>query len=285
MKMKISINKNYPDAERIEPDDFRPLVEKVLWADHSKIPFAGFAFRKHLHHFHQLDVILGGEFKLVLEDGERQIGRSGDAWIIPPLIWHGIECSKPFYFCSFKFHLTPHHWSLFGTTFQRFQISKEARQYINLCSQYWKDQNPWASQQIASVLSLCLVEFLEQKGETPAKNDQLDEFRHSLWPLLETLLEEPSVHWNVGRMADELNLSADYFSRCFRRVIGQTPQRYILEATMRGAAASLLEVPLQPIKKIAERAGYGNVHAFTRAFTQVFRISPAAYRRQATSET
>jgi len=74
-------------------------------------------------------------------------------------------------------------------------------------------------------------------------------------------------------------------TRCFRRVIGQTPQRYVMEATMRGAAASLLEVPLQPIKKIAERAGYGNVHAFTRAFTQVFRISPAAYRREATSET
>jgi len=285
MKMKISINQNYPDAERIEPDGFTPLVERVLWADHSRITMQKYKDKKHLHHFHQLDVILGGEFKLVLEDGKRQIGRPGDAWIIPPLAWHGIECSKPFYFCSFKFHLTPRYWSLFGTTFHRFRISKEARQYITFCSQHWKYQNAWASQQIAAVLSLCLIEFQKQNPQVPANENNLDDFRHSLWPLLETILDEPNVHWNVTRMARELNLSADYFSRCFRRVIGQTPQRYVMEATMRGAAASLLEVPLQPIKKIAERAGYGNVHAFTRAFTQVFRISPAAYRREATSET
>ena len=282
--MKISINTNYPDAERIEPDDFTPLVEKVLWADHSRIAFAGHHYRQHLHHFHQLDVILDGEFKLVLENGESQIGRPGEAWIIPPLIWHGIECTKPFYFCSFKFHLTPHYWSHFGTTFHRFQISKQARQYIRFCSQHWKQQNAWASQQITAVLSLCLIEFQEQNPQVPTNENNLDDFRHSLWPLLETVLADPNVQWNVARMARELNLSADYFSRCFRRVIGQTPQRYVLEAAMRASAASLLEIPAQSIKKIAERAGYGNVHAFTRAFTQVFKISPAAYRREATRE-
>jgi AraC-like DNA-binding protein len=41
-----------------------------------------------------------------------------------------------------------------------------------------------------------------------------------------------------------------------------------------------LEIPLQPIKEIAEQAGYANVYAFTRAFTQTFKISPAAYRQQ-----
>lgn len=280
--MKIVIDNNYPNAERVEPDDFTPLVEKVLWADHSKIASRKYSDRKHLHHFHQLDIILEGEFKLILENDQNKIGGPGDAWIIPPLTWHRIECLKPYYLCSFKFHLMPRYWPLFGTTFHRFHISEETRRYITFCGPEWKNQDVWVSQQIASVLSLCLVEFLQQNLQMPTQEDNLDDFRHSLWPLLEIVLEYPSVHWSVARMANKLNLTANYFSRCFQRVIGQTPQRYILEATMRASAASLLDNPTQPIKKIAERAGYSNVHTFTRAFTQVFKISPAAYRRQET---
>lgn len=282
--MRILIDNEYPDAEKIEPSDFSPLVEKVLWADHSKVLSKEYHDRKHLHHFHQLDLVLDGEYELFLENGESQVARPGDAWIIPPLTWHNIECLKSFYFCSFKFHLSPRYWTLFGTKFHRFHISEETRQYIRFCGPEWKSQNAWVSQQIASVLSLCLVEFLQQNPQMPAQEDSLDGFRHALWPLLQTVLDEPSMRWNVARMAGELNLSANYFSRCFRQVIGQTPQRYILEATMRGAAASLLEDPSQTIKKIAERSGYGNVHTFTRAFSQVFKISPAAYRREAEPE-
>jgi AraC-like DNA-binding protein len=281
MQMQIRWDSTHPNAVRIEPDAHFPFVREVAWADLSQITSPGYETAQHLHHFHQLDVILDGEFKLILEDGSIETGRPGDAWIIPPLVWHGVRCAQPFYYCSFKFHLTPRFWPLFGTAFHRFTVSSLLRQSIQVMVARCKKTEKFESQQMAAVISLCLIEFLDQVPQNTDTSDNLDEFRHLLWPLLEKIQENPNIDWSVRRMARELNLSVNYFSRCFRRIAGQTPQRYVLESTMRASAARLLEIPSHSIKEIAEHAGYASVHAFTRAFSQVFKTSPAAYRRQA----
>ncbi len=278
--MRISLIDSNPDAIEIELDAHVPFVSEVLWFDYSRITHPGYHAMNHLHHFHQLDVVLDGEFQLLTEDREPQAGMQGDAWIIPPLTWHAVDCPKPFYYCSFKFHLTPRFWPLFGTSFQRFQVSPLMMESIHSLGTRCKIQEQYASQQTASIISLCLIEFLDQVSQVATVPDSLDEFRHQLWPLLERIQNQPGINWSVQRLANELNLSVDYFSRCFRRIVGQTPQRYVLETTMRVSAARLLEIPYIPIKEIAERASYANVHAFTKAFSQVFKISPAAYRRQ-----
>jgi AraC-like DNA-binding protein len=278
----IIIDREHIGSKRIDTDEFYPLVEKTVWADFSrKTTQELYREEKHLHHFHQLDVILDGEYKLILDGGKTEIGHAGDAWIIPPLTWHGIECSKPYYFCSFKFHMTPRFWTLFGNQFHRLQVSEEARQYISLCNSKWDKQNIWANEQISAMLSLCLVEFLEQNSQMPAQEGSLGEFRQALWPLLQEFLKDPSVHWTVARMASEMGLSVSYFTHCFYDVIGQSPRRYILESTMRAAAGHLLDGKNISIKQIAKRAGYANVHSFSRAFALVFKIGPAGYRKQA----
>lgn len=279
--MKISSIDGNSGALHIDLDAYVPLVSEVLWFDYSRLTSPNYCAGKHLHHFHQLDVILDGEFRFIIENGDTHIGTPGDAWIIPPLTWHSVDCPKPFHYCSFKFHLTPRFWPLFGTAFHRFQVSPLMRENIKAMGSRCKSQVNYASQQTASVISLCLIEFLDQSFDDANVRDNLDEFRHQLWPLLEHIQNQPNLTWSVHRLANELNFSVDYFSRCFRRVVGQSPQRYVLEATMRASAAHLLEIPMCSIKKIAERAGYANVHAFTKAFTQVFKISPAAYRHQA----
>jgi AraC family transcriptional regulator len=58
----------------------------------------------------------------------------------------------------------------------------------------------------------------------------------------------------------------------------RTPQRYLLEARMKSAAAILLRETSRPIKQIAEDCGYASVHAFSRAFKSIFDCGPAAYR-------
>lgn len=279
---KIILDREHLGSKRIDTQEFYPLVEKVIWADFSrKILPETYQDQRHLHHFHQLDVILDGEFNLILNDGKTETGRSGDAWIIPPLTWHSIECPEAYYFCSFKFYMAPRFWSLFGSQFHRFRVSQEARQYIALCNTKWDKQNIWANEQIFAMLSLCLVEFLEQNPQMPVQEGNLSEFRQALWPLLQKFLKEPSVRWTVAQMAREMGLSTSYFTHCFYGVIGQSPRRYILESAMRAAAGDLLDSKNIPIKQIAERAGYANVHSFSRAFTLVFKIGPAAYRKQA----
>jgi AraC-like DNA-binding protein len=281
--MKIEITPEHRRAFRVTPDLLEPLVSEIVWLDYSDIA-TSHRDRLHLHHYHQLDVILDGEFVLALEGGRRQVGKAGDAWIVPPLVSHGVSCLHPFRFCSFKFHLAPRLWPVFGTVLQRFRLPAHVLSCVEATGKRSATGAPLSSQQAAATITLCLIELADQHvlaaHEEDAGNAAPPDFYARLWPLLETIQSEPSIAWSVSRMAGVLNLSPDYFSKCFRRVVGQTPQRYVLETAMRAGAAQLLQMPRTPVKKIAQRAGYANVQAFTHAFKHVFKTSPAAYRRQ-----
>jgi len=282
--MKIHVHQHYPKAFGIHFDQHQSIVTKVQSLDYTETP-EGNQCERHLHHFHQLDVILDGEFILTLNEGRNETGKPGQAWIVPPLVSHRIDFNHYFRYASFKFYLAPHLWALFGTHFQRFRISPDLCHLIDAAGKRASTSAALASEQVAALISLCLIECADQLPVTEEATDNLDEFRRNLWPLLAKFQNDPNVHWSVQGMAREMHISHEHFSRCFRRVLNQSPQRYILESTMRISAARLLEAPEQPIKEIAERAGYANVHAFTRAFTQVFQISPAAYRNQAQSKS
>lgn len=276
--MKIEPVRPYPDAYRVEPDLTKPVVTEILWYNYSDIP-NGHKNVLHLHHCHQLDVILDGEFTLTLRDDQNQMGKPGDAWIIPPLVWHGVDCVNPFRWCSFKFHLGPHLWPMLGTQFRRFTVPEYLCQSIERMAQRNMAEKQLASEHITAAVTLCLVELIDQHPQ-PEINDEAGEFRHALLPLLERIQNSPNIHWNVKSMAGELGLSPDYFARRFRQLVQQTPQQYILETAMRAAAANLVQIPEIPIKEVAARAGYANTQAFTHAFTRVFNTSPAAYRKQ-----
>jgi AraC-like DNA-binding protein len=276
--MKIEPVSPYPAAYRIEPDMSKPVITDVFWYNYSDIS-NGHRNGLHLHHCHQLDIILGGEFTLTFRDGPDLIAHAGDAWIIPPLFWHGVNCANPFRWCSFKFHLGAHLWPVLGTKFQRFTVPEFLRQSIENMAQRNLTQKQLASEHITAAMTLCLVELMDQHPQQE-EDYETGDFRHSLLPLLEKIQNNPSISWNVKRMAGEMGLSPDYFARCFRQIVHQTPQQYILETVMNRAAANLVKVPEIPIKEIAARAGYANTQAFTHAFTRVFNVSPAAYRKQ-----
>ena len=194
-----------------------------------------------------------------------------------------MHSTQDFRLAHFKLHISPRFWRHFGSTFHQFHLSSSLLSCIKKVGSRTRLDSPLSGQQILALSSLCLIEGLDQIQipQQPQDFDNLDEFRQILWPLLERIGRKPEIGWTVQRMAEECALSTDYFSRCFHRVVGQMPHSYIIETSMRASAGMLLEVPTKPIKEIAEQSGYATVQAFTRAFTTVFQMSPAAYRRQA----
>lgn len=277
--MKIQQIEEFARALHITPDPVETLVTEVIHFDYSALSHA-YRAKDHLHHYHQLDVVLDGEFTLLLENDVPQVGRRGDAWVIPPLIWHGVDCANPFRYCSFKFHLAPRFWPIFGTAFQRFRLPEYLVDGVEAVAKRSAEGAPLSGQNAAAAITSCLIALSDQHAPDANINGIPSDFCHFLWPLLESIEREPSIKWNVSRLAAMLHLSPDHFSRCFRDVVGQSPQRYVLETAMRAAAAGLLKDPPLPIKEIAGHAGYANVQAFTHAFTRIFKISPATYRDQ-----
>ncbi|GBF74638.1 hypothetical protein PA598K_02995 [Paenibacillus sp. 598K] len=84
----------------------------------------------------------------------------------------------------------------------------------------------------------------------------------------------------LQEVADYLHVSPRHLSRLFGEGIHESFGRFLRRERV-GVAARLLRQSEQPIPEIAERCGFGSVHAFTRAFTRERGQSPARYRRGA----
>lgn len=85
---------------------------------------------------------------------------------------------------------------------------------------------------------------------------------------------------NVAEMAKTAHLSADHFTKVFKRVMGVTPNLYIQIKRMQQAQTLLLTTDA-PIAEIAESVGIPNQSNFARIFLKHTGLTPSNYRRSA----
>ena len=78
-------------------------------------------------------------------------------------------------------------------------------------------------------------------------------------------------------LAKLCHLSVDHFIRRFRSCVGQTPNQYLLERRIQSAAQQLV-ISGDSIERIASDNGFGNRHYFSRMFSRLMGMPPAAYR-------
>lgn len=91
--------------------------------------------------------------------------------------------------------------------------------------------------------------------------------------------ERPGEVTSVGSLASEAGYSVDHFSRVFTEVMGQRPQRFLIEARLERARQLLLESAFT-VSEVASAVGFASVHFFSRQFTQHKGVTPSTYRRQ-----
>ena len=83
----------------------------------------------------------------------------------------------------------------------------------------------------------------------------------------------------VVDMANRCNLDRSYFGKVFKDVIGQSPQEFLIRYRM-SKAAELLILTNSSIGDIGSSVGYQNLLHFSRAFKNVYGISPRDYRQK-----
>ncbi len=83
----------------------------------------------------------------------------------------------------------------------------------------------------------------------------------------------------VEDMAKRCNLDRSYFGKVFKDTIGQSPQEFLIRYRMT-KASTLLTMTDLPISNICEQVGYPNQLHFSRAFKNVYGVSPRTYRQK-----
>lgn len=83
---------------------------------------------------------------------------------------------------------------------------------------------------------------------------------------------------SVGELANMMHLSESRFSHLFSRVVGVSPQSYLLRAKIDTSKELLANTDL-PVGQIAASVGFKDQNYFSRAFKRFVSTSPTEYRR------
>jgi transcriptional regulator GlxA family with amidase domain len=79
-------------------------------------------------------------------------------------------------------------------------------------------------------------------------------------------------------VADEVRLSVSQFSGAFRRSVGEPPARYLRRYRVKRAQEMML-LTGESLATIAVDCGFADQSHFTRIFSRMVGVSPAAWRR------
>ena len=82
---------------------------------------------------------------------------------------------------------------------------------------------------------------------------------------------------SVEDIADNCGLNRSYFGKIFKNAVGRTPQDFLLNYRMT-KAAELLKLTDLSVSDIGNAVGYPNQLHFSRAFKNVYGISPRQWR-------
>lgn len=83
----------------------------------------------------------------------------------------------------------------------------------------------------------------------------------------------------IADVAARLHASTDFLNRLFRKELGVSPKRWLIDRRMQLAVILLKDSDLS-IQEISQKCGYGNQFVFSREFRKKYDCSPLMYRKK-----
>ena len=83
----------------------------------------------------------------------------------------------------------------------------------------------------------------------------------------------------VEDIAKKCKLDRSYFGKVFKKVVGQSPQEFLIRYRMAKAADALI-IDNDSIGDVGASVGYPNLLHFSRAFKSIYGMSPREYRQK-----
>ena len=106
-----------------------------------------------------------------------------------------------------------------------------------------------------------------------------NKIKHDYFSQIKNYIDQ-NYHNNIDiqSIADQLNINRSYLSVLFKKNIGLSPKKYMMDVRMK-RASQLLFATKMTINEIAFSVGYNDQATFSKAFKNYFLLTPSQYRK------
>lgn len=135
----------------------------------------------------------------------------------------------------------------------------------------FQKQDRYRDRELSALLERLLVDVARSvKREGDGENSLSRSMRH--------IVANYSSDIRIPYLASMEHLSTSRYNFLFKKRMGMSPKRYILQLRMSAAGELLISTDL-PIKEIGLMCGYNDPHFFSKTFKGYFGVSPVAYKQ------
>ena len=124
-----------------------------------------------------------------------------------------------------------------------------------------------------------IVALLYDNASMKSSGETAWSHRQALDKAIQAINEAPNGKFDLDGLSKAAGISRALLCRVFRESTGLSPQKYITGKRVELASAELL-YGRTPIKEIAIRCGFSDVHHFTRIFKKSTGITPGKFRER-----
>lgn len=228
-------------------------------------------FRRHSHHSILVGVVLSGQRRLLLPDGELCVA-PGDGFLLPAGLPHHSHSDARHSYRVVS--IAPQLWRSFAAPPQQAQVLRAGSSALLAARRLIAGLR---GARDALAVDACLVALQQALGpdadtaNAPPPAARLIAVRD--W--LETHSGEVVRLTTLARLA---GCSASLINRLFRQQFGLPPYEYLLQCRLRLAAQRLRE-SAQSLADIAYEAGFADQSHLQRLFRRAYGTTPQAYRQ------
>lgn len=126
-------------------------------------------------------------------------------------------------------------------------------------------------------LLLEIISLLYANPGFVQKSTTLLNHQQAINKAMKYIYAHPEAHPTLDELSGAAGVCRALFCRIFRQNTGMTPQKYLNRHRVELATTELLYSDT-PVKDIAVRCGFADVHHFSRIFKNITGISPASFR-------
>lgn len=247
----------------------------------------GYRFGPNLRNSYVLHIVSEGQGCLEI-DKEVYYLKKGDAFMIPPKTeaWYQADSADPWTYMWVGFTGVKAEKCAANAGFSqkspvhRVECLDELRQYIDNMLEAHQLSYPDELKRNGYLMlffSALINDYCNQTSSAGAPHP----YPGSVY--VKHAMDYIALHYNqklkIHEMADYIGVNRSYLTNSFKKVVGYSPQEYLVNLRME-KAKSLLRKTDMPINLIANAVGYTDQLAFSKLFKRHCGNSPRAYREE-----